>query len=86
METKRQRSDPYVMPEIARSLSGDRQDPASYQKAWDTVDQVLSVWIRGMSRHGTLAVPVAILLGARLVAVTLETRLSDVADAMAGGF
>lgn len=85
METKRQRSDPYVVPELARSLQGDRFDPAHYRKAWDTVDEVLALWARGMARHGTLAVPVAILLGARLVAVTLEACLSDAADTIAGG-
>lgn len=77
-----------MIPELASLLGGnklEREDPAHYRASWEVTDQVLAMWARGVARHPSLAVPVAILLGARLVAVTLEACLSDAADAIAGG-
>lgn len=63
-------ADPYELSEV------DAMNPA-YGTIWDETGRVLQHWIQTLPQHHALAIPVALLLGARLIAVTIEAALAD---------
>lgn len=52
-------------------------DHSDYQTVWRETNQVLALWVSALPRYRTLAIPVAIIIAARLLAVTIESALAD---------
>ena len=50
---------------------------SDYDTVWHETNQVLALWVNALPRYHTLALPVAVLLAARLIAVSLEAALAD---------
>lgn len=62
-------------PSWATEISGPYSN--SYETVWREMNQVLSLWINALPRHHALALPVAVLLAGRLIAVTVEAALEN---------